>query len=150
MLYHDLPQEKSTLLTFYNIPMMGVPVDKSGWIKLGRVAPVSIRSMRISKNNIRSPRDVIMEYRPDFQRDPNTVVAGVYADGLFSYLLEGNDDTMSEEWYTISHCDHLVLDEEQPTTRNYITLDSSKPGEATMPPYHEIAIVGPHYTKYPN
>lgn len=148
VLYDDLPC-KSKLLTFYYIPMMGIPVDKNDWIKIGRVEPAMIRLKRIPRNNIESQHDVIMEYRPDFERDPNTVVAGVCVNGVFSHLLELNN-RISHERNTISRCSwrhDSVHDEEQPATRNYITLDSFEPGEAAMPPEDEIAIVGPHYTK---
>ncbi|KAI5928488.1 hypothetical protein F4810DRAFT_643865 [Camillea tinctor] len=143
-LYHDLPPEKSKPLTFYNIPMMGITTDETGWIIAGRIlsSTSSVRRKPHSKNSAFAQCDVVMEYRPDFEADPNTIVAGVYIGGVFCHLMELRD-TLSSEWYNPSRCNHLISDEETPSTAEYIALSSLEPGESALPPDGQIAVVGP-------
>ncbi|KAH9998879.1 hypothetical protein F4779DRAFT_636037 [Xylariaceae sp. FL0662B] len=145
-LYHDLPKEKSKPLTFYNVPIMGIPTDGDGWIQTGYVEEPISRFRHTFGSVSSMPCDVVMEYRPNFEQNPTTVVAGVYVGGVFCHLLKLSN-TLSPEWHTSSRCEHSPLPGELPTTVHRITIDSFEPGESHIPRDGEIAVVGPHFSE---
>jgi hypothetical protein len=66
-LYCDLPQEKARPLTFFNIPIIGMPTDDGGWIRPGIV---DSPNMRLKNNfSVSQPQrcNVVIEYRPHFE-----------------------------------------------------------------------------------
>ncbi|KAI1091963.1 hypothetical protein F5B19DRAFT_241487 [Rostrohypoxylon terebratum] len=140
-LYEDLPKEKSKPLTFYNVPILGIPTNEDGWIQIGRVNPPVTRYIETSKNALSKPCDVVMEYRPDFERNQNTVVAGLYVEGVFCHLLR-LENRLSANWHVSSHCDHARPVEEPSVNR--IALDSFEPGETYVLRHEQVAVLGPH------
>ncbi|KAI2779658.1 hypothetical protein F4815DRAFT_472826 [Daldinia loculata] len=147
-LLFDLPIEKFRPLTFYNTPIMGMPTDEGGWIKAGTAESAHMRHKR--NYSLKSARhsDIIIEYRPNFESDPNTVVAAVYIDGIFYNLLRLND-TISTLWYTISQCQcshTMSLEAElKAAPKAFIQpFESFEPGEISVPIEDSlVVVVGP-------
>jgi hypothetical protein len=139
-LYCDLPAEKSRPLTLFNIPIEGMPTDDGGWIRPGTVPTPMMK--RLQKVDIDEPRrcNVIMEYRPHFESDSNSVVAAVYIEGVFYDLLTLSN-TLSHYWHVTSQCDHSDIPGE--VQMRYINLQSLTSGEIELPGDDEVLIVSP-------
>ncbi|KAI6082603.1 hypothetical protein F4821DRAFT_246841 [Hypoxylon rubiginosum] len=145
-LYFDLPTEKQRPLTFFNTPIMGMPTDDGDWIKAGTVdSAVMRRKQRFHEKSSRQC-DIVIEYRPNFERDSNTVVAAVFMNGVFSHLLALSG--IMSQWYTHSRCEfehpNPPDDESQMTQQPFLhPFDSFEPGEIAVPPEDMIIVVGP-------
>ncbi|KAL4756030.1 uncharacterized protein BDW70DRAFT_26914 [Aspergillus foveolatus] len=131
-LYSDLPSGRSRPLTLYNTPILGIPTDEGGWIKPGIVDnPISRRLPTFPKISP-GPCKVIIEYRPHFEVDSNSVVAAVYLDGVY-YNLMALTRTLSPRWYHVSRCTHPVETELVPGIKGHIALRNLEPGELVIP-----------------
>ncbi len=81
-LYCELPAEKRQPLSFFNVPLEGMSTDDGGWVRPGTVPSPMIINLR--NVYLDEPRacNVILEYRPYFEVDANSVVAAAYIDGV--------------------------------------------------------------------
>lgn len=146
-LYSDLPPEKLKPLTLYNIPIMGIPADQGGWVKAGTVESAIMRRKMKLTNKPTLQCDIIMENRPNYERDASSVVAVVYIDGAFSHILP-LDYVTSSQWCTLSECqcNQAVPVESElraVTDRSIQPFESFEPGEITVLDSGEPLIIGP-------
>jgi hypothetical protein len=148
-LYYDLPAEKLRPLTFFSIPIEGMPTDDGGWIRPGTVQSPAATGLKNTPMQFAEPRgcDVIMEYRPHFEVDSNSVVAAVYIDGVFCNLIPLGD-TLSYYWHLTSQCDHQKSDQQDMPSGSplkYLNLKHliTGSGYLQLPDNRDVLIIGP-------
>jgi len=141
-LFSDLPEKKSRPLSFFSIPIEGMPTDDGGWIRPGaiRSGPALARTLESTDEDGTHLCNVIMEYRPHFEVDSNSVVAAAYIDGVFCNLLSLSD-TLSHHWHIQSECNHK--DEPLGLQLRHIGLQHLTSGNVPFPNEQDIWIIGP-------
>ncbi len=141
-LYYDLPLEKSRPLTLFNIPIEGMPTDDGGWIRPGTVPAPLMK--RLQKVHVCEPSrcSVILEYRPHFELDSDSVVAAAYVDGVFFDLLNMGG-LLSHYWHEVSRCNHQDVPSEEPEGQGmrYIDLKDLTSGEIGLPDDNDKGLV---------
>ncbi|VUC21721.1 unnamed protein product [Clonostachys rosea] len=146
-LYSDLPQCKMKLCTFHNTPIIGMPFDEGGWIRSAKLSNKNPRRLDFTLKQQHSC-DVLMEYRPHFEKDPRYVTAAVYLDGVFhnTFSVPGIFRPGLAEQSFCSHLDDTSAEHHQKPLK-YITLDSFQPGQQLLPrDEEEVHLIVPQNT----
>ena len=143
-LYFDLSRSRSQIVTFFNIPIMGMPTDDRGWIRAGHYSGGIHRRLPLGTA---LPRrcEVVLEYRPYFEQDHTRLIAAVYLDGVFYNIMPLTGTLSIPEDRRHSQCKHSAADNIPTIEGEYvhIPLGSLEPGELSVPRDGRIALVSP-------
>jgi len=145
----DLPEHNRHPLTFHNIPIMGIPTDEGGWIKVATVTPPVVRRNEKFTSVLPVACKVIMQYRPYFEVDSTSMVAAVYLDGVFYHAISLKEvlgrSYAHPAYRPVSECEHFeTVKDASKQWNKYIALRDLDPGIIVVPKNDEpIVVVGP-------